>query len=75
MGMDEQDRIRRALRHDLRNPLAVILGRCEMLASGAMGDLSVGQERSVEAIQRNADRLVQMLDALASEVESLPFDE
>jgi signal transduction histidine kinase len=75
MDTDGRDRLRRALRHDLRNPLAVILGRCEMLVGGEMGDLTVGQTRSVEAIQRNADRLVQMLDTLASEMEPITVDE
>lgn len=66
-----REQLRRALRHDLRNPLAVILGRCEILTSGAMGDLNDGQARSVDAIQRNAERLVGMLDALADEVDEL----
>ncbi len=66
-----REKLRRALRHDLRNPLAVILGRCEILSSGAMGELNDGQARSVDAIQRNADRLVSMLDALADEYDDL----
>ena len=33
-----------------------------------MGDLSAAQTRSVAAIQRNAERLVEMLDDLAEQV-------
>ncbi len=58
-------RLRRALRHDLRNPLAVVLGRCEMLASGAFGELDERQLRSVEIIHRNAERVVDMLEELS----------
>jgi len=68
MEPGRQEKLRRALRHDLRNPLAVILGRCEILSSGTMGDLSAAQTRSVAAIQRNAERLVEMLDDLAEQV-------
>ena len=62
---DRRERLRRALRHDLRNPLAVVLGRCEMLLSGAFGDLDERQLRSVEIIQRNAERVVEMLGEMA----------
>ena len=62
---DRRERLRRALRHDLRNPLAVVLGRCEMLLSGALGDLDQRQLRSVEIIQRNAERVVEMLGEMA----------
>jgi len=75
METTERENLRRALRHDLRNPLAVILGRCEILVSGAMGELSHGQARSVGAIQRNAERLVSMLDTLADQVVDRPEDD
>ena len=65
-------RIRQALRHDLRNPLAVILGRCEMLVDGALGELAEPQQRSVEIIRRNATRMVEMLDDLATRHSDLP---
>jgi signal transduction histidine kinase len=67
LSFEEAKKLRQALRHDLRNPLAVILGRCEMLA-GAVGDLDPVQQRCVDAIARNADRLVAMLDGLADTV-------
>lgn len=65
--MDRDDKIRRVLRHDVKNPLAVIVGRCELLASGAMGPMSEGQAKSVEAIARAARRIQEMVDALAQE--------
>ncbi len=69
-----RERLRRALRHDLRNPLAVVLGRCEMLLSGAMGELDEHQRRSVAIIHRNAERVVEMLGELAAAVDRLPED-
>jgi signal transduction histidine kinase len=57
--------VRQVLRHDLRSPLAVIVGRCDMLASGALGALDEHQLRSVEAILRNAERIERELDHLA----------
>jgi signal transduction histidine kinase len=66
--MDEACRqeLRRVLRHDVRTPLAVILGRCELLAAGLQGPLTPEQLAAVEAVQRNADRLALLLeDAVA----------
>lgn len=63
--LSAEQRLRRALRHDLRNPLAVVLGRCEMLTSGAFGELDERQLRSVEIIHRNAERMVDMLEELS----------
>ena len=69
-----RERLRRALRHDLRNPLAVVLGRCEMLSSGAFGEMDERQLRSVEIIHRNANRVVEMLEDLAELVSDLPAE-
>ena len=55
----------------LRNPLAVILGRCEMLEGGALGELSEAQQRSVGIIHRNATRVVDALEALVDALEAL----
>lgn len=67
-----RERLTRGLRHDLRNPLAVVLGRCEMLMSGANGELEERQLRSVEIIHRNATRMVEMLEELAALAAELP---
>jgi len=58
------------LRHDLRNPLSVILGRCELLLSGAAGPLSDRQRNSLDAVVRNATRMQVELEYLVSAVPS-----
>lgn len=73
--MSEQDellsRLRRVVRHDLRNPLTIILGRCELLESELQGPLTEAQQGSVRAITRNAERLLAELDELAALMEAL----
>jgi hypothetical protein len=44
---------------------AVIAGRAELLLSGAAGPLNDRQQRSLEILAHNAERLAQELDALA----------
>ena len=57
--------LRRTLNHDIRSPLAVIVGRCDLLLAG---DLTAGSEKSVEAIARNAQRMKQMIEMLGDAV-------
>ncbi len=64
------DRLRRALRHDLRSPLAVTVGRAGMLLEGLAGDLNEPQRRTVQAIAEAADRLRADLDALAEALDA-----
>lgn len=59
----------RALRHDLRNPLAIILGRCELLESGALGVLEPVQLESIATIERHAQRIVGEIERLAALLE------
>jgi signal transduction histidine kinase len=54
--------IRRTVVHDLRNPLAVIVGQVEMMKCG------IGGPKNLDAIERNADRLTEMLNKLADRV-------
>jgi signal transduction histidine kinase/CHASE3 domain sensor protein len=55
--LDEQkDVFVSTVTHELRTPLTSILGYTEMLADGR-GDLSPAQQRSVDVILRNANRL------------------
>jgi signal transduction histidine kinase len=59
------EELRRRVRHDLRSPLAVVLGRAEMLLSGALGPITPAQRASLEAITRSAERLDRELGELA----------
>lgn len=57
--------VRRALRHDLRSPLAVILGRADLLLTGVPGPLEPAQRRSLEILIQHAERLDRELAAAA----------
>ncbi|MCK6522655.1 ATP-binding protein [Myxococcota bacterium] len=52
------------LSHDLRSPLAVVLGQCQLLAEGLMGSLNPKQQNAVGSVQRNARRMNQMVEDL-----------
>ena len=56
--------LRKALRHDVQGPLAVILGQAELVGFGSVDSR---QRESLEAIQRNCERLSALLRALADE--------
>lgn len=57
--------LRRKLRHDLRSPLAVIVGRADLLLQGVYGELNADQRRSLEVVVRNAERLTRELEEVA----------
>lgn len=61
-------RVRKLVRHDMRGPLAVLLGQCEILSIGLGGSLTDKQHRSVEAMDRKARELQAMIDHLADEL-------
>ncbi|WP_110242000.1 ATP-binding protein [Nocardioides gilvus] len=50
--------------HELRTPVSTIIGYGEMLVEGDLGDLSAGQVKALEAITRNGERLVTLVDNL-----------
>ena len=50
--------------HELRTPITSISGYTEMLQDGAAGDLSADQQRLVDAVRRNGDRLIALADDL-----------
>ncbi|WP_170324107.1 ATP-binding protein [Cryptosporangium phraense] len=50
--------------HELRTPLTSILGYLEILLSGDQGDLSESQHRSLSIIERNAERLRELVGDL-----------
>jgi signal transduction histidine kinase len=54
--------VRQVVAHDVRNPLAIISGQVQMM------QLGLGNERSLEMIGDNLERVVQMLDELADRV-------
>ncbi|MFC6153683.1 ATP-binding protein, partial [Nocardioides yefusunii] len=50
--------------HELRTPVATIVGYTEMLTAGELGDLTPAQIRAMEAVNRNGERLVTLVDNL-----------
>jgi len=51
--------------HDLRTPLDVLLGQSRLLLSGARGPLVDPQRKGLQAIERQARRLLELADDLA----------
>ncbi len=62
MDDERREELRRVLRHDVRTPLAVILGRCELLSAGLQGPITPAQASALEAIARNATKVTRLLD-------------
>jgi signal transduction histidine kinase len=54
--------LRRAA-HELRTPMTSVLGFVEMLAEGSAGPLTEDQRRVLAAVDRNAHRLMTLIDA------------
>ncbi|HVE83474.1 MAG TPA: hybrid sensor histidine kinase/response regulator [Myxococcales bacterium] len=50
--------------HDLKNPLTTVKAYLAMMARGKTGALSEQQEKAVQVCQRNADRLLRMINDL-----------
>jgi PAS domain S-box-containing protein len=50
--------------HELRTPMSSIIGGAEMLADGILGELQPAQQRMVDVISRNGDRLLALADDL-----------
>lgn len=69
MGKDDEV-IRRKIRHDLRSPLSVILGRAEILLSEIHGPLTPEQRRSLDDIVRHAHRINTELTAVADLIDA-----
>ena len=58
------------LGHELRTPLAAILGYQELLADGIYGKLDARQEEPIERIQFSAHQLLHLIDGLQELVDS-----
>ena len=50
--------------HELRTPMSSIIGSAEMLGEGVLGDLLPEQQRMINVISRNGDRLLALADDL-----------
>ncbi len=50
--------------HELRTPMSSIIGSAEMLTDGLLGELPPGQQKMLEVISRNGDRLLALADDL-----------
>ncbi|MFG1925759.1 ATP-binding protein [Cryptosporangium sp. NPDC048952] len=50
--------------HELRTPLTSILGYLEILLSGDQGEITDAQERSLKIVERNAERLRELVGDL-----------
>ena len=50
--------------HELRTPMSSIIGSAEMLGEGMLGEMRPEQQRMVEVISRNGDRLLALADDL-----------
>ncbi len=50
--------------HDLRSPLNVVLGHVRLLLRGSRGPLTPNQRQSIEAIERQVGRMVELIEDL-----------
>ena len=77
-ALQAKERIFAITSHELRTPLTVILGYCQMLEDGLKGPLNHEQCKVVGVIHRNADGLLQQVEALLTlsqlRARSLPFE-
>ena len=67
-SLRELDRIKSdfvaTVSHELRTPLTNIIGTIEMLAEGDYGELNAQQHRTVEVLDRNSHRLLDLIKDL-----------
>ena len=67
-SLEELDRVKTdfvsSVSHELRTPLTSILGYIEMLSDGFGGDLSPEQARVLGIVDRNAERLLVLIEEL-----------
>jgi signal transduction histidine kinase len=70
LELQEVDRLKSDLlanvSHELRTPLTAIRGYSEALQEGLLGALSDAQRQALEAVDRNASRLLKLIEQLLS---------
>jgi signal transduction histidine kinase len=59
-----KDNFLRTVSHELRTPLTAIKGYVELLSTGASGPLNDNQKMFTTTIQRNVNRMVQLINSL-----------
>jgi signal transduction histidine kinase len=63
--------VRLIVRHDLRSPVAVIVGRVDLLLSELQGPVTAAQRKSLESILASAERIDRLAGDLASRIDGL----
>lgn len=60
----QKNRLYARMSHDLRTPLNSILSACSMVADGMYGDVNEKQKKSMGAVERNVNVLLQLIDSI-----------
>lgn len=60
--------LRKRIGHDLRSPLAVVLGQCEILQLELHGPLNQPQRAAVASIEAQVERMLELVDAARLEL-------
>jgi len=68
--MASDEALARLIRHDIRSPLAVVLGQCELLQLEAHGPITQRQRDALDTIRKHAERALMMLDEAGSQLGS-----
>src|SRR5512140_2849570 len=63
-------KLMRKMSHDMRAPMAAIIGTADLLLTDGCDELTARQKRSMDRIRRNGVRLVAILDDLMTYVKA-----